>query len=577
MPTEAERWYPKSPRAGARLKPIGLDFPAAMESGYAAKKKNAVEGHAQAARELKKVQTLTEHRLNTNSENFKKELDEHEAKAQKQYTQIGEQIRRADVKQKALSKNSQQDVAQFQQLTGTQESKESASLQQQRQAEEKVMQTSDAAFKRAVLTEQHLHGVLEVATQAVHTAQCDAKVKLEQMAQHRQKIREDCERHIDLCEKETQAFVRSCVEKGEADVLHSEIVRKKAAIACTCAEAKTSATQTLAKKIIRKDEEVGNAEVADAKLIVHNLQQHCDAAIKMETYCSAKTLQVAHDHCHFTEVDLAKAVDSYNSRMMSIKEDMEAYAKDVERNVKSLEEERIAKFQERHGQVKEAIKSYDEERLACNDKLQNIEDKLKEIHEQSKAEVDKMCVLWVEGSKACEEAVRELERGGCDAVAKMQATVEEQIKKCNKENAEIQRSGVASVKELEDTAKQIIETTQPNLEEKRRANDEAAAAATEQWTELRKEPDKIMAEADDFITAEMARANDEIQRLEAEAEAKIKECKAAAIAARKEEDALIYDTAAAWNRLRAGCFELRRLDLHDLARRVADGRYDTYA
>jgi hypothetical protein len=317
--------------------------------------------------------------------------------------------------------------------------------------------------------------------------------------------------------------------------------------------------------------------VKEAKLIVHNLQQHCDAAVKMETYCSAKTLQVAHDHCHFTEVDLAKAVDSYNRRMMSIKVDMEAYAKDVERNVKSLEEERIAKFQERHAQVKQQCSSFDEERLACNAARQNIEEKLKDIHAQSKAEVDEMCVKWIEGSKACEEAVRELERQGCDAVAKMQAAVEEQIKKCNKQNADIQRTGVQSVSQLESTAKQIIETTQPNLEDKRRANEEAAAAAMAQWTELRKEPDTIMAEADDFIASEMARANDEIQRLEAEAEARIKECKAAATAARKEEEAFIYDTSAAWNRLRAGCFELRRLDLHDLARRVADGQYDSYS
>lgn len=256
---------------------------------------------------------------------------------------------------------------------------------------------------------------------------------------------------------------------------------------------------------------------------------------------------------------------------------MAAYAKDVERSVKALEEERKAKFEDRHQQVKEQINSFDEERLACNASLQNIDEQLKEIHEQSKADVDKMCVMWIEGSKACEEAVRELERQGCDAVSKMQAAVDEQIKKCNKENADIQQSGVESVARLESTAKEVIETTQPNLQEKRHVNDEAAATATAQCTELRKEPDKIMAEADDFIAAEMARANDEIQRLEAEAEARIKDCKAAAIAARKEEEALIYDSAAAWNRLRAGCFELRRLDLHDLARRVADGQYDSYA
>merc|ERR1719316_2586012 len=99
----------------------------------------------------------------------------------------------------------------------------------------------------------------------------------------------------------------------------------------------------------------------------------------------------------------------------------------------------------------------------------------------------------------------------------------------------MQRSGVESVAELESTAKKVIETTQPNLEEKRRANEEAAAAAMAQWKELRKEPDKITAEADAFIAAEMARANDEIQRLQAETEARIKECKAAATAARKEE------------------------------------------
>lgn len=569
---EGDRWYPKSPRAGARLKPIGV-----VESDLTTKKKSAIEVAAKATRENNKVQALTEHRLNVNRQNFKREIDEHEAKAQKQYLALGEKIRRTEVKQKALSKSSAEELSQFQTLTQTQEKKEAVHRQEQQEAEEQVMQTSTAAFKRAVETEEHLHGVLEVATQAVYASQSDAKVKLEQLALHRQQIKEECQRYISLCEKDTQAFVRSCVEKGEADVLHSEIVRKKAAIACTCAEAKTSSTQTLSKKAVRRDEEAATKAINEAKLIVHNLQQHCDAAIKMETYCSAKTVQVAHDHCHFTTVDLAKAVDSYNRKMMSIKEDAETYAKEVERNIKTLEEERIAKFRERHQKVKEADSSFTEEREACDKTLQSIAEKLKETHEQSKAAVDKICVLWVEGSKACEDAVRDLEQKGCDAVAKMQQAVQDQIQQCNEKNADIQRSGVELVTQLETTAKGVIENTKPNVDEKRRANEEAAAAAMAQWTELRKEPDKIMAEADDFIAAEMARANDEIQRLEAEAEKRIQECKAAAVAARKEEEQMITDTAAAWGRLRAGCFELRRLDLHDLGRRVADGEYDSIA
>jgi len=323
-------------------------------------------------------------------------------------------------------------------------------------------------------------------------------------------------------------------------------------------------------------EAVATKEISEAKRIVHELQQHCDAAIKMETFCSAKTLQVAHDHCHFTEVDLAKVCDNYSRRMMAIHQDMMGYAKGIERDVSALEEERISKFQERHTTVTEAITTYEGERLTSNESVSRINVTLQECYQRSKDEVDQICKLWVEGSKACEEAVLELEKQGCDAVAKMQKAVQDKIQQCNKQNADIQRSGVETVSQTESNIKQVIETTQPNLEEKRRANEEAAAAATAQWKELRKEPDKIMAEADDFITAEMTRANDEIARLEAEAEARIKECKAAALEARKEEDALINETAAAWGRLRAGCFELRRLDLHDLARRVADGQYDSY-
>jgi len=573
---DGKRWYPQSPRAGAKLRPIGLDFPRAMESGYAATRKQALGDHAQATKDKKKVQALTDHRLNVASKKFQKDLDDHEAKAQKEYLELGQKIGNLEVSQKALNKASKQDLAQFGNLTSTQEAVEAAHWQQQRVAEEQTMQTSDAQHKRAVLTEQHLHGVLEVATQAVHASQCDAKAKLEVMSQKRSQIKDDCEREIDLCMKETQKFCNMCADKGEADVLHSEIVRKKAAIAVTCAEAKTSSTQNLSKKVCRTDEDVASKEIGDAKRIVHELQQHCDAAVKMETYCSAKALQVAHDHCHFTEVDLAKAVASYNARMLSIKEDMAAYTKDVERNVAGLEKERIAKFQESFAKVEESMNSFEDERLKCNGSLTTLAEKLKEVHEKSKSDVDKICELWVQGSKACEEAVRELERQGYDSIAKMQSAVKDKIKQCNMQNAEIQRSGVQSVSQLESTAMRVIVTTQPNLEDARRANEEAAAAATAKYRQLRQEPDKITAEADEFISAEMTRANDEIQRLADETEAKIKACKEATIAARNEEEQLTTDSAAAWIRMREGCFELRRLDLHDMCQRIAAGHYDKY-
>lgn len=462
--------------------------------------------------------------------------------------------------------------------------KEMSTRDQELQQEQHNKDRANALENVALLRdqrEQHtahidsaMHSDSGLTQQTINSSKTDTQAKLDALRQQRQEIQAKFHEDNKARKHVSDQVVHGVNAQSAVAVLKSEGYRHRAAKAVDYAGELAQAARTVAQDKVQRNDEKSTKQTTELATSGHKAQAQCDVLVKDKLRHSVAELEAAHDYCMRVKWDLDKEATQYARKMCQLERESEAKLRDVERKVHTLECERMQNFNGDFDNIKNLESQFRAKRDSCEGDLDAIKNRLLEIEAETKARVQQIMADWVASSEAAEDAVKQLEQKGKNGIEEMQAAVDSTLEECTNQKNYIQQTGAETVSALQEQAKKELESTQPTLEEKRRTNEEVAAAAIATFFQLKKEPPAIEAEADAEIAACMARGKDEEERLQNEADAQTSAARAVAKAAQDEEQWLLAETAEAWARLRKACHQLRLMNLHDFSQSIVTGEHD---
>lgn len=568
----AERmWCPPSPR-NVRLKPILAER--AMERGYNAEALLASAAAAEAQRKAGHIKKLTAQSLEVANARHALALREHNAATEEEYERLQKQ---SAAVQADTGKVMAEAAARDRQVASSIKEKEEQRqgfVQKREQAVNKVQEIRNKEQKQLSQMAQAHENAKTLADQHVEGERHAAAKHLAKLAEDRAQLQAALEHNSRQAAQEAQDTTERFRASAEAARFRSEVTRDRAATTVELAGAKAQATRTQAQLSMQKTEEKAKTQVEGLLEKKLAAQVKCDREVRVSQGECAATLIDAHDQCEAIREELAQEVLVRNRAMQECDRQAKDHVQEVVQQIHDRERERLDHFVSSQGEIVQTVNEINEKRKSCEDELAEVEEELRRVQEESRTRAKDIFRKWTEGSQAAEASIQDLERRGSEAVSAMEAEVQKTLDACRARKTDIMEKGKNDVKTLEQRALEVIDTTDGNLKDARVADEEATAAARRALAALKREPLQIQAATDESVQEEMDRAAAREEELQRDAAERIAAARAAAAAARQEEEELRAKTAEAWARLRAGCFELRRLNLHDFAQEITSGVWD---
>jgi len=321
-------------------------------------------------------------------------------------------------------------------------------------------------------------------------------------------------------------------------------------------------------------------EVADLQRQAHQTQVSMEVAVKDHLAGSAAELFAAREHCAKVRDDMSRETAEYAQKIRELEEHYKAHCRGIEAEKEELDSGRLDVFKSGCQAVKDAEQRFRQRRVACEEELDGIDKRLREIESETNRRAQRIMAQWTQGNAAAEAEVRCLEDEAEGALRDLQALSPEQsggAKDATLKNvaeSTLPSAGAETLTELERKVVEVQQSTQPSLEAAREEHERAAAAALRAAAELHSEPARLAGEADAACEAAQQAAADEERASEVVAERRQEAAKAAARAANREEMRLKAETSEAWARVRKACFQLRLAGLHDFAAGIVGGGFD---
>jgi len=430
------------------------------------------------------------------------------------------------------------------------------------------------AVTNTAAVEAQLKKAQQQADEVVASSRQSANSHLVDLSRLRAEIQAKMAQDAKSREKQCELVQEELDVNSRNEMVRAEITRHRAIMAMDIAGGRTQELQTELQARVFKHESKANDQVSKLDQDRHLMDCQVDSALKEKLRDSALSLEAAHEYCQ----EVKKAVDSestqFKRRIREIELGTGVNCREEDRKVRNLEKERLQEFMQAQGSVRQSESGIRSKRAESDAEVEDYHRRLREVETYTRQRAEEIYQQLLSKSEAAEEAVRSLEQQGQRIMEEFNKKIADRLKVFLEEDAAAKVQGSANVADLERRATTVIETTQSDLELARHADERAAAAATARWREAKKQPEEISKKADDEIAAKERSAQEEEAELRSRAEVRIAAAKAATKAAYQEELWLQAQSAEAWTRLRKASFELKKVNLHDLAQSTLAGDYD---
>jgi hypothetical protein len=441
-------------------------------------------------------------------------------------------------------------------------------------AAQKLATTRAAKAASVAQAEESRLQLAAEATREIERKAAEARMDLEVRRQQRETAKmQSLQQEAATLHSDDMARQRN-VDAGVAAVADAKVFKHRTAEALAVASTRAQATVTTTQGKVALTRAHATAKAAAISRAAYEVQKQCDSTIAARMRDSAMELESAHERCKSIRDDVAAEAASYKGKMLDLERRASADAREAQRKIQELDTRRVELFCEGQQKVKEALKALEIERSDCDAAILDVHRRLQEIEEETKARANAVLAQWTWGSQEVDEKVRMLEEEGVAAITELETETVNLVNKCKEEHGGLQERGTAAVQALERQAENIMVATLPKVKQARQAEDQAAAEARSELDRLKPVLGNMQAAADEEIAAGEAKAAAEIERSNDEAETAVARARQATHAAQEEQKILQAKTFDAGARLRAAYYQLRLLNLHDLARDIADGAYD---
>jgi len=559
--------YPPSPRH-IKLKPItGATM---MELAVDDKKRDA----ALCKRETDRVNFRTSERLAIAENRHRDILNQLEGDRENKKATMQRQVELAEAETTKEGMASTRNGLIMHGLTREQHQLEAQHQSARQQAWDGIASTHDFADRHASHIDAELQASSTAAAHTIEALRADARAQLDKLQQRRASTEAKAFQDMHDREQRAREIAERAHVQGSEEVRRSEVTRHRAALTVDLAGEKAQATRTTAQEKVRLNEQQAAKETSSLAKAGHLVQADCSVSIRDKIKNSAVELEAAHHYCKQIKHEVANQATMTKRKFGHMDANADAHAKEIERHVNKLEKDRLESFVAAQAKVQSAEEQFRNKRAVCEKDLEAVNQRLREVEEETLARAQRLLEQWIAGNKAAEDSVRDLERKGRNAIKEMQALVNKRIQDSLSQNTTLQENGTAEVARLERQANLEMDSTQPRLEAARHTDEEMAEKARAAWRELRPRPEMIRAAADADIERIMGDAREEESRLMEAADQKVEAAKVATKLAHGEEKWLLAEAAEAWARIRTSCYQLRLVNLHDFAQGIIDGAYD---
>lgn len=529
---------------------------------------------AEHARERRTVEQRAAERLKIASDRHEQVLAGLRSFRDQRVSQLQQEVDRLNAHREDVQDRSRSTINKLQEQQREQERNRDQHKVDRLDALDRVFQSRQGVLNHTAETDSAIVNASELAGENIQDIREQAAVHRDVARHQRSDALADSNAQKSRLTKDSDAVVAAARKQAAANVLHSEIVRNHAAVTVDHVRMKDQATRTAMEATALRTAEKADRRCRELAKVAHQVDKKCHSEIQARMKNSALDLEAAHDYCRQVKEALANEAADYKQLMVRIGQDAEANARDVERQVRQLEYERLECFAEGRRKIDEAMDYKAMKRAECDSEIGAVHNRLREVEMETRRRAKQILDMWLAGNRSAEFRVRELEQEGSDAIAEMQRIVNDMIKDSKAASEDLHKQGTDGVQQLEDQGRNTMNSTQPSVDIARRGHDEAKRSAMSEWADLKLEPAQIRAKADAEIDAMMAEADTEIQRLEREYNKWVRGPRAATKAAREEEAWLLESSAAAHKRIRAAIYQLRLFNLHDFAEDIASGVFD---
>lgn len=454
------------------------------------------------------------------------------------------------------------------------EQEEVQRVEEKRRALEQKAQSREQVLSHHQQTTRNLIEATQQADEAISQSRAETQERSAELKRHREDMEATMTEDMWSRTDASQVFIRDVHAQSMQRVRKAEAYRHSATMTCERMGELAQASKTTAQRAVKLNEEKAAIRAAEMTQECHNTQVQTDRAVKEQLQGSVSGLQKAREYCDRVREEMSLDTAKCSQKIREIEQAQRGKDQERELQRSALEEERKDAAKAGNKAVQDQEDRFQARRKASEAELDAVEKRLREVEQETRQRAESILEQWAAGNAAAEEAARDIERRAEQALKDMREKVAAGEQANSGQNGEIKKNGADTVSALERQANHVVDSTQPKLEATRRADEKAAAEATETLKQLKPEPGRLAAEADAEADAAMQNAAAEEQRLQQEGEAFCSTAKATMKAAHDEEKQMKVESAEAWSRLRKACHQLRLLNLHDLAQAIVDGDFD---
>jgi len=179
---------------------------------------------------------------------------------------------------------------------------------------------------------------------ALEASKADAASELQSLRERRTEVQVKLKHELENREERRQACIDALQSVCANGLISADTMRHRASQTVNRAGELAQSTRTCSQLKVFKNETKADEQVLKLEKDAHRTQAQCDVTLKEKLGNSRVELELAHNHCQEVTDELKNQASQYKRRVREIEERVAAHNKEVDRNVRGLEEERLDMF-----------------------------------------------------------------------------------------------------------------------------------------------------------------------------------------------------------------------------------------
>ncbi|CAJ1420513.1 unnamed protein product [Effrenium voratum] len=444
-----------------------------------------------------------------------------------------------------------------------------------RRAQQRVIASREEGAAYALRAADEAQQALQEAEEVISTKKAEVKSLVDQHCDERAVFKAKLQKEVAAQDREAAAFAETVLVQTKSCHRQQEASRHNAAMHLEKVADLHQAARGEAQERMLLHEEKSKRHVKDLEKITHQLRMRGDEALVEKMSHTTAQLVAAKTFCAEVKESLNEEIRQAKLNMAKIQEEAAANTRNEQRAVQGLEAKALDQFLASLEEASGAWHETSGKRKALQEELDELHVKFQSLHDETQARMKAIMDLWRKDREAMEEKIQVLEVKRQDAFQVVTRTMQETKDGMQAKERAARESCAEAVSQCQRQSEDTVVATYEAAAEAAK-NEELVAeqvlVEAQQWKSQIKD---LQAAADEEIAAIEAKAASVEIQLEKDALAQVNLSKRLAQSAAEEEKVFISETAAAWARVRKACYQLRLASLHDFARSIANGQFDS--